>query len=123
LCGGFRRLGGGVSSELRRVCRVGGRVGSPGDGSVVLRRPALGLYVGGVPQARPRGRPWGRVAGGGTGGCAASLSPSSSLSATLICAVMCSESPNLSRRSLFCFRPRLDFLETCLGGLPIGLGS
>jgi hypothetical protein len=65
------------------------------------------------------GRPRRRVAGGGTGGCAASSSPSSSS----ICAVMCSESPNLSRRSLFGFRPRLDFLEACFGGLPIGLGS
>jgi hypothetical protein len=59
------------------MCRVDRRVESSGDGSVVLRRLALGLCVGGGPQARPRGRPRDRVAGSGSGGCAASSSPSS----------------------------------------------
>ena|SRR2546423_5764256 len=88
-CGGFRRLGGGASSEPRRVCRVDRRVGSSGNSSAVLRRPALGLCVGGGPQARPQGR----GAGDSTGGCAASSSSSSSLSRTL----------------LFRGRPRFDF--------------
>jgi hypothetical protein len=73
-CGGFRRLGGGASSEPssepRRVCRVARRVGSPANGSAVLRHPALGLCGGGGPQARPRARPRARLAGGDTGGCA-----------------------------------------------------
>src|SRR2546423_11859275 len=40
-CGGFRRLGGGASSEPRRMCRVGRRVGSSGDGSIVRWPPVL----------------------------------------------------------------------------------
>jgi len=98
-CGGFRRLGGGASSEPRRVCRVDRRVGSSGDGSAVLRRPALDLCIGGGSQARPRGR--------GTRGCAASLSPSSSPSLP----------PWLARAATRSESPKVG-LGHCLGGRP-----
>jgi hypothetical protein len=35
LCSGLERFGGGASSEPRRVCRVGRRVGNAGHGSAV----------------------------------------------------------------------------------------
>ena len=52
---GFRRLDTDSRLESRRVYRVGRRVETSRDGSIGLRPPALGRYIGGCPQARVAG--------------------------------------------------------------------
>jgi hypothetical protein len=91
------------------VWRINKRVKSSVEGWNVLRIRILDFCVG--------GRPYDRGTEYDTYSAAASSSSLiSSFLSWLAFAVTCKESSNISRRSFFGFRPRLDFFLTCLGG-------